>query len=115
MAMLLGPLGRRLIPLLAGLAVMTGCQEKPASDQQAPPFVLRSLSLNQLKPDGSRDWDLSSPEARYDPTAEPCVPNSPPACCTRLIARGSGSVLISPLFSMTGNWWFWKETCVCSS
>ena len=66
MAMLLGPVGRRLIPLLAGLAVMTGCQEKPASNQQASPFVLRSLSLNQLKPDGSRDWDLSSPEARYD-------------------------------------------------
>ena len=66
MAMLHGLVGQRLIPLLAGLAVITGCQQQPASDQQAPPFVLRSLSLNQLKPDGSRDWDLSSPEARYD-------------------------------------------------
>lgn len=66
MVMLLERIDRRLILLLASLAVMTGCQEQPVSNQQAPPFVLRSLSLNQRKPDGSRDWDLNSPEARYD-------------------------------------------------
>jgi LPS export ABC transporter protein LptC len=66
MVMLLERVDRRLILLVASLAVMTGCQEQPVSDQQAPPFVLRSLSLNQRKPDGSRDWDLNSPEARYD-------------------------------------------------
>ena len=66
MVMLLERVDRRLILLVASLAVMTGCQQQPVSNQQAPPFVLRSLSLNQRKPDGSRDWDLNSPEARYD-------------------------------------------------
>ena len=66
MAILLERIDRRLILLVASLAVMTGCQQQPVSNQQAPPFVLRSLSLNQRKPDGSRDWDLNSPEARYD-------------------------------------------------
>ena len=66
MAILLERIDRRLILLMASLAVMTGCQQQPVSNQQAPPFVLRSLSLNQRKPDGSRDWDLNSPEARYD-------------------------------------------------
>ena len=66
MLMLLDRIDRRLILLAASLVVMTGCQELPVSDQQAPPFVWRALSLNQRKPDGSRDWDLNSPEARYE-------------------------------------------------
>jgi len=66
MAMPLDHVARRLSLLVAGLVVSSGCQTLPETDQQAPPFVLRALSLNQRKPDGSRDWDLNSPEARYD-------------------------------------------------
>ena len=37
-----------------------------ASSAEAPPFVFRSLELRQKKPTGDRDWDLTSPEARYE-------------------------------------------------
>ena len=55
-----------LIPLTV-TGLLTGCVSTPdQSDEVAPPFVLRSLNLNQRRDDGSRDWDLTSPEARYD-------------------------------------------------
>ena len=55
-----------LIPLTA-TAFLTGCMSTPdQADEVAPPFVFRSLNLNQRRDDGSRDWDLISPEARYD-------------------------------------------------
>ena len=55
-----------LIPLTA-TAFLTGCMSTPdQADEVAPPFVFRSLNLNQRRDDGSRDWDLISPEVRYD-------------------------------------------------
>ena len=36
---------------------------------ESRPFVFRSLNLNQRQQDGSKDWDLTSPEARYDLTS----------------------------------------------
>ena len=50
------------LPLL-----LSGCQTKPdVGAPETPPFVFRSLDLRQKKPDGQRDWDLTSPEARYN-------------------------------------------------
>ena len=58
-------LGCALMLLVTGL--VTGCSESPeASRSGAPPFVFRALDLNQRRPDGERDWDLTSPEARYE-------------------------------------------------
>lgn len=56
-----------LIPALVLSSGLISCTQQPASQQDsAPPFVFRSLDLNQRRKDGQRDWDLSSPEARYD-------------------------------------------------
>ena len=57
-----------LIPALLLLATgLIGCNPQPTAQQDsAPPFVFRSLDLNQRRKDGLRDWDLNSPEARYD-------------------------------------------------
>ena len=55
-----------LLPLLL-TALLSGCES--AQDQgpeDASPFVFRRLDLNQRRDDGSRDWDLTSPEARYN-------------------------------------------------
>ena len=58
-------LGFALTLLATGL--VSGCRESSeASRSEAPPFVFRSLDLNQRRPDGQRDWDLTSPEARYE-------------------------------------------------
>ena len=58
-------LGFALTLLATGL--VSGCRESSeASRSGAPPFVFRSLDLNQRRPDGQRDWDLTSPEARYE-------------------------------------------------
>jgi LPS export ABC transporter protein LptC len=47
--------------------VLCGCESTDDSAAPAaPPFVFRSLELRQKKADGSRDWDLNSPEARYE-------------------------------------------------
>ena len=55
-----------LIPLILS-ALSMGCVSKPSSvTEPDPPFVFRSLDLSQRRQDGNRDWDLSSPEARYD-------------------------------------------------
>ena len=56
-----------LIPALVLSSGLIGCTQRPKTQQDsAPPFVFRSLDLNQRRKDGKRDWDLSSPEARYD-------------------------------------------------
>ena len=62
-------------PRTSGLAVLicfvlgaagVGCrQQRVPSGNAIPPFVFRSLDLNQRRSDGTRDWDLQSPEARY--------------------------------------------------
>lgn len=55
-----------LTPVLVS-ALSAGCMSKPSSvTEPDPPFVFRSLDLSQRREDGSRDWELSSPEARYD-------------------------------------------------
>ena len=37
-----------------------------STSTEAPPFVFRSLELRQKRPNGEKDWDLTSPEARYE-------------------------------------------------
>ena len=55
-----------LIPLTLA-ALLTGCASTPdQAQEESTPFVFRALDLNQRRDDGSRDWDLSSPEARYN-------------------------------------------------
>ena len=47
--------------------LLVGCgSNQQASNPEAPPFVFRSLDLRQKRTDGQRDWDLISPEARYE-------------------------------------------------
>lgn len=60
---------RRLLAgvLLAVPFLLSSCDS--GGDAQAPtppPFVFRSLELRQKKANGQRDWDLTSPEARYE-------------------------------------------------
>jgi hypothetical protein len=51
--------------LLQGLTACSG--SKPIiPDDNAPPFVFRSLDLRQQDPKGRPSWSLTSPEARYD-------------------------------------------------
>lgn len=60
---------RRRPAVLAALAalILSGCDSPDeASSTEAPPFVFRSLELRQKRPNGKRDWDLTSPEARYE-------------------------------------------------
>ncbi len=61
-----GLLMAALTPLLA--ATLTACSSgKPISqDENAPPFVFRSLDLRQQDQKGRPSWSLTSPEARYD-------------------------------------------------
>ena len=55
-----------LIPLTL-VALLTGCASTPdQAQEESTPFVFSALDLNQRRDDGSRDWDLSSPEARYN-------------------------------------------------
>ena len=54
---------------LAGVAVPTllaGCQAPATKEEPAQPFVFRSLNLRQKDPSGQPQWEISSPEARYD-------------------------------------------------
>jgi len=55
------------VAMLAVITGLIGCaDEGSGSTSEAPPFVFRSLKLNQKKPDGLMDWSLNSPEARYE-------------------------------------------------
>ena len=51
---------------------LSSCASKPATqnqNQSSTPFIFRSLDLKQRRPDGVRDWELTSPEARYNTAA----------------------------------------------
>ena len=53
--------------LLITLILLAGCaSERPVSTIQSPPFVFRSLKLEQKNKQGFIDWSLNSPEARYE-------------------------------------------------
>ena len=53
--------------MLAGSVVLVGCEAfQDSGSTQAPPFVFRSLDMRQKRPNGERNWDLKSPEARYE-------------------------------------------------
>lgn len=56
---------RVAVPLLL-LPVLLGCQERPAREEAAVPFVFRALNLRQQDAQGRPAWQLTSPEARYD-------------------------------------------------
>ena len=60
------PLSRLLLPLLL-LPLLASCRGRPTlTEDTDPPFVFRSLDLRQQDRDGKPDWELTSPEARYD-------------------------------------------------
>ena len=65
---MLGRLSRcGLTAALVASAVLTACStRRPITVEPTPSFVFRSLDLSQRTDDGNRDWDLTSPEARYD-------------------------------------------------
>ena len=66
---LINATGRLRGGLLIILLLLTGCvSERPTSTAQAPPFVFRSLKLEQKTKQGLMDWSLNSPEARYELT-----------------------------------------------
>ena len=49
------------------ILTMVGCQESPSPQKKSSvPFVFKSLELRHKQADGSRDWDLNSPLARYE-------------------------------------------------
>ena len=67
-SMLVGRLSRCCLTaaLVAG-ALLTACTtRRPITVEPTPSFVFRSLDLSQRADNGDRDWDLTSPEARYD-------------------------------------------------
>ena len=48
-------------------SLLSGCSSsRKTTVEPTPSFVFRSLDLSQRADDGNRDWDLMSPEARYD-------------------------------------------------
>ena len=52
--------------LVAG-SLLSGCSSsRQTTVEPTPSFVFRSLDLSQRADNGNRDWDLTSPEARYD-------------------------------------------------
>ena len=65
---MLGHLSRcGLTAAFVASAWLTGCTtRRPIALEPTPSFVFRSLDLSQRADDGNRDWDLTSPEARYD-------------------------------------------------
>ena len=60
--------------------LISSCESQPAvqeKNQGSTPFVFRSLDLKQRRPDGVRDWELTSPEARYNTAARTVRARSP--------------------------------------
>ncbi|MBL6881195.1 MAG: LPS export ABC transporter periplasmic protein LptC, partial [Synechococcus sp. BS30m-G31] len=60
--------------------LISSCESQPAvqeKKQGSTPFVFRSLDLKQRRPDGVRDWELTSPEARYNTAARTVRARSP--------------------------------------
>lgn len=48
------------------LSLLAGCQAPRARQEEAPPFVFRSLDLKAQDGKGKPSWTLTAPEARYD-------------------------------------------------
>ena len=65
---MLGRLSRcGLTAALAASVLLAACSSRRSiTVEPTPSFVFRSLDLSQRADDGNRDWDLTSPEARYD-------------------------------------------------
>jgi len=65
---MLGRLSRcGLTAALVASALLAACSpRRPMAVAPTPSFVFRSLDLSQRADNGNRDWDLISPEARYD-------------------------------------------------
>ena len=66
-------LGSRWIAVGIGCScLISSCASKSPNqikNQASTPFIFRSLDLKQRRPDGARDWELTSPEARYNTSA----------------------------------------------
>ena len=61
-----------IIAAIGSSCFLSACASNPSTqikNQASTPFVFRSLDLKQRRPDGVRDWDLTSPEARYNTAA----------------------------------------------
>ena len=61
-----------IIAAIGSSCFLSACASNPSTqikDQESTPFVFRSLDLKQRQPDGVRDWELTSPEARYNTAA----------------------------------------------
>ena len=61
-----------IIAAIGSSCFLSACASNPSTqikNQASTPFVFRSLDLKQRRPDGVRDWELTSPEARYNTAA----------------------------------------------
>jgi LPS export ABC transporter protein LptC len=68
----ISPQLRWITAVIASGCLLSSCASKPAiqnQNQSSTPFIFRSLDLKQRRPDGVRDWELTSPEARYNTAA----------------------------------------------
>ena len=56
-----------LTATLVACSLVSACSaSRQITNEPTPSFVFRSLDLSQRRDDGDQDWDLTSPEARYD-------------------------------------------------
>ncbi len=56
-----------LTAALVATSLLAACSSsRQLTIEPTPSFVFRSLDLSQRADNGNRDWDLTSPEARYD-------------------------------------------------
>jgi LPS export ABC transporter protein LptC len=63
---------RCIVAVIGSSCFLSACTSDPSTqikNQASTPFVFRSLDLKQRRPDGVRDWELTSPEARYNTAA----------------------------------------------
>ncbi len=56
----------RRVAVATLLVLLGGCQAPRARQEEAPPFVFRSLDLKAQDGQGRPSWTLTAPEARYD-------------------------------------------------
>ena len=55
----------KVLPLLAALGLLAGCESTTPKQEMVEPFLFRSLDLRQQDAQGRPAWSLTSPEARY--------------------------------------------------
>ncbi|BEV36258.1 LPS export ABC transporter periplasmic protein LptC [Synechococcus sp. M16CYN] len=63
---------KSILALIAASFLISACgqhQSKQLTSRNATHFTLRKFDLNQRQSNGLKDWDLSSPEARYNSVA----------------------------------------------